>query len=217
MKRLKQKRFIACKQINRKIPDPCNAKEDYQSFIRKKNTKSVKQSEIITYQPKRFEKRNIVDIKSVITHHPKTSHKLSKTIRQAEKVDSNSSFYSDTKRSGNCFNEKNIKRTKRVHTFKGFPSFYNVEILDSFKPELQLEDTESAIKSKLIDLLTKLKGFKFVTTLVLVLVFKKIESEDKAKYDTFYSSSKPEIIINESDIDDVFESILQLYQTYKNL
>ena len=39
VKRLKQKRFIACKQINRKIPDPCNAKEDYQSFIRKKNAK----------------------------------------------------------------------------------------------------------------------------------------------------------------------------------
>ena len=28
---------------------------------------------------------NIVDIKSVITEHPKTSHKLSKTIRQTEK------------------------------------------------------------------------------------------------------------------------------------
>ena len=41
----------------------------------------------------------------------------------------------------------------------------------------------------------------------LVLVFKKIESEDKTKYDNFYSSSKAEIIINESDIDDVFQSI----------
>ena len=41
----------------------------------------------------------------------------------------------------------------------------------------------------------------------LVLVFKKIESEDKTKYDNFYSSSKAEIIINESDIDDVFKSI----------
>ena len=31
-------------QIDRKkIPDPCNAKEHYQSFVRKKNTKSVKQ------------------------------------------------------------------------------------------------------------------------------------------------------------------------------
>ena len=48
----------------------------------------------------------------------------------------------------------------------------------------------------------------------LVLVFKKIDSEYKRKYDNFYSSSKAqkyllnaEIIINESDIDDVFQSI----------
>ena len=40
----------------------------------------------------------------------------------------------------------------------------------------------------------------------LVLVFKKIESENKAKYDSFYSSSKANNY-NESDIDDVFESI----------
>ena len=36
-------------------------------------------------------------------------------------------------------------------------------------------------------------------------MFKKVESEDKTKYDNFYSSSKAEIIIN--DIDDVFQSI----------
>ena len=41
----------------------------------------------------------------------------------------------------------------------------------------------------------------------LVLVFKKIENEDKTKFDKFYSSSKAKIIINESDINDVFESI----------
>ena len=41
----------------------------------------------------------------------------------------------------------------------------------------------------------------------LVLVFKKIESEEKTKYDTFYSNTKAEIIINESDIDDAFKSI----------
>ena len=39
----------------------------------------------------------------------------------------------------------------------------------------------------------------------LVLVFKKIQSEDKTKYDTFHSSSKAETIINDSDIDDVFQ------------
>ena len=53
--------------------------------------------------------------------------------------------------------------------------------------------------------MTQLQGFKLVTT--LVLVFKKIESEDKAKYDTASSNSKAKIIINESDIDDVFQSI----------
>ena len=59
---------------------------------------SVKQSKIIIYQPKTFENPNIVDIKSIIIEHPKTSHKLSKTIRQAEKVGSNSSLYSGTKK-----------------------------------------------------------------------------------------------------------------------
>ena len=53
--------------------------------------------------------------------------------------------------------------------------------------------------------MTQLKGFEFVKT--LVLVFKKIESENKGRYDDFYSKSKAEMIINESDIDDVFQSI----------
>ena len=50
----------------------------------------------------------------------------------------------------------------------------------------------------------ELREFKFVLT--LALVFKKTESEDKTKYDTFYSHSKAEKIIIEIDID-VFESI----------
>ena len=68
MKRLKKKDqlLLANKLIEKKIPDSCNAKEHYQSFIRKKNTKPVKQSEIITHYPKTFENPNIVDIKSVI-------------------------------------------------------------------------------------------------------------------------------------------------------
>ena len=53
--------------------------------------------------------------------------------------------------------------------------------------------------------MSKLRGFKFVAT--LALVFKKRESEDKTSYDTFYSNSKAQIIVNWSDIDDVFQSI----------
>ena len=51
----------------------------------------------------------------------------------------------------------------------------------------------------------ELKWFKLVTT--LVFVFKKIESEDKTKYDTFYSHSKAETITNENYTDDVFQLI----------
>ena len=54
MKRLKKIKdlLLLAKKLIEKIPDCCNAKEHYQSFIKNKNTKSVKQSKIITYQPK---------------------------------------------------------------------------------------------------------------------------------------------------------------------
>ena len=45
--------------------------------------------------------------------------------------------------------------------------------------------------------MSELRGLTFVAA--LVLVFKKRGSKDKRKYDSFYSSSKAEIIINESD------------------
>ena len=105
----------------------------------------------------------------------------------------------------NLLNENNVKITKQKHAFKGYASTYNVEILNSFDSELPLKDSESAIKIKLMELLTQLKGVKFVT--MLVLVFEKIESEDKTKYNHFYSSSKTEIMINESATDDAFKSI----------
>ena len=50
----------------------------------------------------------------------------------------------------------------------------------SFIPELQLKDTEFAIKNKLIDSLTELKVFKVVTT--LVLEFKKIQRDNVTLY-----------------------------------
>ena len=71
---------------------------------------------------------------------------------------------------------------EQAHAFKGYSKTY-IYILNSFNLEQQLKDTESAIKDKLKKL-TELSRFEFVTTLVLVL--KKIESEDKTKHDTFY-------------------------------
>ena len=85
MKCFKKDSLLLENKLIEKIPDPRDAKEHYQSFIRKKNTKSAKQSEIIAYQTKHFGNPNIFYIKSV-TGHRTISHKLSKTIRQAEKV-----------------------------------------------------------------------------------------------------------------------------------
>ena len=68
-----------------------------------------------------------------------------------------------------------------LYIVKVYASSYNVEIFNSRNSELQLKDTESAIKNTLKIFLTELRGFNFVT--ILVLVSKKIESDD---YDTFY-------------------------------
>ena len=45
MKRLKRKDLLLlANKLIEKVPDPRNAKENYESFLRKKNRKSVKQS-----------------------------------------------------------------------------------------------------------------------------------------------------------------------------
>ena len=45
----------------------------------------MKQSKIFTQQPKTIENPNFIDIKSITIEHPKSSHKLFKTIRKAKK------------------------------------------------------------------------------------------------------------------------------------
>ena len=114
-------------------------------------------------------------------------------------------------------NEKNVKITKQAHAFKNYASSHNVEILNHLNPKLQLKDTKSAIKKKLKKLLTGLTGFTFLT--ILVLVIKKMESESKTKYNTFYSHSKAETIINDSDIDDnviksVYDTVISTIQNF---
>ena len=66
------------------LPDPSTNKEYYNSYLKRKNKKAVKQSKIITQQLKPIINLYTVDIKPVIIEHAKTSHKLSKSIRQAD-------------------------------------------------------------------------------------------------------------------------------------
>ena len=64
-------------------------------------------------------------------------------------------------------------------------------------------------------MLSESRGLKFVTT--LVLVFKKIEREDKTKYDTFYLNSQKQLSKKVILMMYLNQCILQLYQAYKNL
>ena len=109
--------LLLATKLTEKIPDACKSKEQYQSFIKRKNTKSVKQSKIITQQPKSFENPNIVDIRLVIIEHSNTFHKLSETIIQTDnivQVSSNSSLYSDTEK-------LKIFKTKKFKSIKTSP------------------------------------------------------------------------------------------------
>ena len=97
--------YYLMKHLKRKVPDPCNTKEHCESFLRKKNKASVRQSAIITYQSKMFD---TVDIESVITEYTKISRRLSEGIRQAEKVSCNSALLL-TQKHENFLNKKMTK------------------------------------------------------------------------------------------------------------
>ena len=78
--------IIIFTQVNKKIPDPSNTKKYRESYLKRTSTELLKRSKINTQQPKKLENQKTVDIKSVFIEHPKTSRKLSKAIREAEKV-----------------------------------------------------------------------------------------------------------------------------------
>ena len=94
-------------------------------------------------------------------------------------------WYSETTEPENLLNSKetikNAKMKRQLHGYKAYASTYNVEILNTFNPELQLKDTE------------------------LITAFQIIEDDDKSR--TWFSNLKAETIINESDINDTFVSI----------
>ena len=79
---------------------------------------------------------------SVTMEHPKNSHKLCKTLREAKKVSTgrnfNSRLYSEATKREHFLDKKKkyAKIAKRSHAHKGYASSYNVDILNSFNLEL---------------------------------------------------------------------------------
>ena len=82
-----------------------------------------------------------------------------------------------------------------------FVHHYNVQILNVFYPEIQLSNTKSVIKNKL---LSELKKFKVQTA--LILDYKKINV-----HKIFHSSAK--LIASGLDIAEAFKSMLQSITT----
>ena len=82
-----------------------------------------------------------------------------------------------------------------------FVHHYNVQILNVFYPEIQLINTKSVIKNKL---LSELKKFKVQTA--LILDYKKINV-----HKIFHSSAK--LTASDLDIAEAFKSMLQSITT----
>ena len=88
--------------------------------------------------------------------HSRTSHKLTKTIKPAEKVCEIVlakiviALYIVTPKNVKFLEAKKAKLTKPSDAYKVDGSSYYVNILNSFNPELQLKETEFAIRTNLL-------------------------------------------------------------------
>ena len=80
---------------------------------------------------------------------------------------------------------------------KGYTKSFEIDIKNKKDPLTQLQNTRKAIENHIISLIGSMKGLKFVET--LKVTFKKIVN-DKTVYKTAYFNSKPQIIINNTEI-----------------
>ena len=109
-----------------------------------------------------------------------------------------------------------MKITKGSYAYNGYVSNYNVEILNSFNPELQLTDTKSTIRNELNSLLTDLKVFIFLET--LVSEFKNLIVMINQNITLFIRPQRlKQLLMRVKLMMHLNQSITQLYQIYKNL
>ena len=87
------------------------------NYFQEKKKKLSKPNRNNYLPTKNLENPNTVDIRLIITKYPNISHKLPKTIRQAEKVVFNSSLHNNRKKTETCLNKKNMKITNIFNIF----------------------------------------------------------------------------------------------------
>ena len=86
---------------------------------------------------------------------------------------------------------------------KGYTKSFEINIKNDKDPLIQLQNTRLAIEYHIIKILTSMKGLKFVET--LKVTFKKL-AKDEIVYKTAYFNSKPQTIINNTEINKSLQS-----------
>ena len=85
---------------------------------------------------------------------------------------------------------------------KGYTKSFEIGIKNNKDPLAQLQNTRKAIEYHIIKILTSMKGLKFVET--LRVTFKKL-AKDEIVYKTAYFNSKPQTIINNTEIHEALQ------------
>ena len=85
---------------------------------------------------------------------------------------------------------------------KGYTKSFEIDIKNNKDPLAQLQNTRKAIEYHIIKIITSMKGLKFVET--LRVTFKKL-AKDEIVYKTAYFNSKPQTIINNTEIPEALQ------------
>ena len=85
---------------------------------------------------------------------------------------------------------------------KGYTKSFEIDIKNNKDPLAQLQNTRKAIEYHVVSILTSMKGLKFVE--MFRVTFKK-SSKDEIVYKTAYFNSKPQTIINNTEIPEALQ------------
>ena len=85
---------------------------------------------------------------------------------------------------------------------KGYTKSFEISIKNNKDPLAQLQNTRKAVEYHISSILTSMKGLKFIVT--LRVTFKKL-AKDEIVYKTAYFNSKPQTIINNTEIPEALQ------------
>ena len=89
-----------------------------------------------------------------------------------------------------------------ANALKGYTKSFEIGIKNNKDPLAQLQNTRKAVEYHIVKMLTSMKGLKFVET--LKVTFKKLVN-DETVYKTAHFNSKPQTIINNTEISEALQ------------